>query len=102
MFQVHGGGDEYIHIRVYENFPCYKEDIELTSIEHPKTHQDPIEYFWTDQTCLCTEDMESSVSNDSNPAKTTANIYHTSFIAPNLTILNHIRHVTLWLMFLFV
>lgn len=39
------GGDDYIHIRVYEKLPCHGGDIKVHGVQESKKHTDPVEFF---------------------------------------------------------
>ncbi|XP_037613204.1 cystatin-B-like [Sebastes umbrosus] len=45
FIKVHVGGEDYVHLRVFEGLPCHRRNIELSGMQQNKTLKDPIEYF---------------------------------------------------------
>ncbi|XP_076867633.1 cystatin-B-like isoform X2 [Brachyhypopomus gauderio] len=43
--QVHVGGQNYVHLRVFQSLPCDGHTVQLTAIQTNKTLDDPITYF---------------------------------------------------------
>ncbi|ESO11041.1 hypothetical protein HELRODRAFT_167561 [Helobdella robusta] len=43
--KVHGGDEEYLHLRIFVPLPCHGTEPELHGVEYPKAMSDKIEYF---------------------------------------------------------
>ncbi|XP_076867632.1 cystatin-B-like isoform X1 [Brachyhypopomus gauderio] len=45
FIKVHVGGQNYVHLRVFQSLPCDGHTVQLTAIQTNKTLDDPITYF---------------------------------------------------------
>ncbi|XP_068122370.1 cystatin-B-like isoform X2 [Hyperolius riggenbachi] len=45
FIKVHVGGDQYLHLRIYDNLPCYNEEMSLTAFQVGKTEHEEIVHF---------------------------------------------------------
>lgn len=45
LLQVHVGGEDYIHIRVYKELPYKGGNLKVHGVQHSKKHNDPVEFF---------------------------------------------------------
>ncbi|XP_043556909.1 cystatin-A1-like [Chiloscyllium plagiosum] len=45
FMKIHVGGDDYIHVKIYEDLPCRNSKKEVSDIKTNKLHTDDLVYF---------------------------------------------------------
>ncbi|XP_073344629.1 cystatin-B-like [Pagrus major] len=51
LIKVHVGGDNYIHMSVFQGLPCYGGRVQLTGVEKDKKADDPLEHLKPPEQC---------------------------------------------------
>ncbi|XP_048396611.1 cystatin-B-like [Stegostoma tigrinum] len=45
FMKIHVGGDDYIHVRLYQDLPCRNSEREISAVQTNKLHTDELAYF---------------------------------------------------------